>query len=156
MTDQLYLQKPASSEQKVSQYNAVLVIIDTSQQPLELQDGLAKIMRHVPYKNLVSENAMDDDENSSVEYRWHVSFIHDTDLREGHYSSTSNYNNYHDIVNGDQRFEIQIRYNRKIDGKRVPNSANQINKLMSRLIQYAFMFFFFYVISFQSTRVYIG
>lgn len=44
------------------------------------------------------------------------SFICDLSLREGEYTSASNYNSYSDIVDGD-RFEIQIRFHRKIDGK---------------------------------------
>lgn len=46
------------------------------------------------------------------------SFVHDTNLREGEYISASNYNSYNDRLDGD-RFEIQIRYHRKIDGKYV-------------------------------------
>jgi hypothetical protein len=45
------------------------------------------------------------------------SFIYDNNLRQGEYTVASNYNSYSDIVAGD-RFEIQIRFHRKIDGKK--------------------------------------
>lgn len=49
--------------------SAVLIVIDPSQQPVEIQDGLLKLISHAPHGNLVSENAMDDD---SSEFKWHV------------------------------------------------------------------------------------
>lgn len=49
--------------------NAVLIVIDPSQQPVEIQDGLLKLISHAPHGNLVSENAMDDE---SIEFKWHV------------------------------------------------------------------------------------
>ncbi|KAG1070115.1 hypothetical protein G6F42_026176 [Rhizopus arrhizus] len=55
--------------QSYTEQSAVLVVIDPSQQPVEIQDGLLKLISHAPHGNLVSENAMDDD---SSEFKWHV------------------------------------------------------------------------------------
>ncbi|KAL7310082.1 hypothetical protein PS15m_010885 [Mucor circinelloides] len=100
--------------QSYTEQSAVLVVIDPSQQPVEIQDGLLKLISHAPHGNLVSENAMDDD---SSEFKWHVNFIYDTSLREGEYTSASNYNNYGDAAPGD-KFEVQVRFHRKIDAFR--------------------------------------
>ncbi|CAO0791616.1 unnamed protein product [Mucor circinelloides] len=100
--------------QSYTEQSAVLVVIDPSQQPVEIQDGLLKLISHAPHGNLVSENAMDDD---SSEFKWHVNFIYDTSLREGEYTSASNYSNYGDAASGD-KFEVQVRFHRKIDAFR--------------------------------------
>lgn len=55
--------------QSYTEQSAVLIVIKTSQQPVELQDGLLKLIAYAPHGNLVSENAMDDDSN---EFKWHV------------------------------------------------------------------------------------
>lgn len=44
------------------------------------------------------------------------SFVYDNSLREGEYTSVSNYHSYHESVAAGEKFEIQIRYHRKIDG----------------------------------------
>ncbi|KAG2233185.1 hypothetical protein INT48_005023 [Thamnidium elegans] len=97
-----------------TEQSAVLIIIEHTHQPVELQDGILKLISYAPHGNLVNGNAMDEE---SGEFKWHVSFVHDTNLREGEYISASNYNSYNDRVDGD-RFEIQIRYHRKIDAFR--------------------------------------
>lgn len=45
-----------------------------------------------------------------------TSFIYDAGLVEGEYVCKSNYINYAEVLPGD-RFEIQVTYHRKIDGK---------------------------------------
>ena len=50
--------------------------------------------------------------------RYYNSFIYDTALREGEYTSVSNYNSYNDMASGD-KFEVQVRFHRKIDGNAV-------------------------------------
>lgn len=40
----------------------------------------------------------------------------DTDLKEGEYVCKTNYLTYSEVLPG-ERFEIQVRYHRKIDGK---------------------------------------
>lgn len=49
--------------------NHVLLITDCLQLPVELQDGVSKIMKYAPHKNFVDEGAMQD---NGAEYRWHL------------------------------------------------------------------------------------
>ncbi|CEP14685.1 hypothetical protein [Parasitella parasitica] len=100
--------------QSYTEQSAVLIVIDPSQQPVELQDGLLKLIAYAPHGNLVSENAMDDEYS---EFKWHVNFVYDTSLREGEYTSASNYDNYNDVASG-SKFEVQVRFHRKIDAFR--------------------------------------
>jgi hypothetical protein len=51
--------------------STVVILIDPARQPVELQDGLLKLIAYAPHGNLVTENAMDDKEDSS-EFKWHV------------------------------------------------------------------------------------
>lgn len=54
-----------------------------------------------------------------------TSFIYDAGLVEGEYICKSNYINYAEVLPGD-RFEIQVTYHRKIDGKIELNIMNHI------------------------------
>lgn len=65
------------------------------------------------------------------------SFVHDTNLREGEYISASNYNSYNDRIDGD-RFEIQIRYHRKIDGKCIHPEKKKGEEVFSCILFKAF------------------
>jgi hypothetical protein len=47
----------------------VLIVIDPTEQPVEIKDGLSKLINYAPHSNLVSENAMGD---VSSEFYWHV------------------------------------------------------------------------------------
>lgn len=49
--------------------NAVLIMIEHTHQPVELQDGILKLISYAPHGNLVNGNAMDDE---SSEFQWHV------------------------------------------------------------------------------------
>jgi hypothetical protein len=49
--------------------NAVLIVIDHTQQPVELRDGILKLVSYAPHHNLVCENAMNEE---SSEYKWHA------------------------------------------------------------------------------------
>jgi hypothetical protein len=53
------------------QSTTIVILIDPARQPVELQDGLLKVIAYAPHGNLVTENAMDDKEDSS-EFKWHV------------------------------------------------------------------------------------
>ncbi|KAJ8651597.1 hypothetical protein O0I10_012834 [Lichtheimia ornata] len=94
--------------------NHVLLITDCLQLPVELQDGVSKIMKYAPHKNFVDEGAMQD---NGAEYRWHLSFGYDQELRPGQLVVTSNYSSYKDIATGD-RFEVYVRYHRKLEAFR--------------------------------------
>lgn len=49
--------------------NHVLLVIDVLQLPIELQDGVSKIIKYAPHKNLVSESSM---QENGAEYKWHI------------------------------------------------------------------------------------
>jgi hypothetical protein len=53
-------------------HNQVLVIIDLTQQPIEIRDGISKLISYAPYCNLVSESAMEDE---ASEFKWHVKYV---------------------------------------------------------------------------------
>ncbi|ORZ02623.1 glycoside hydrolase superfamily [Syncephalastrum racemosum] len=96
--------------------NRVLLVVDVPQLPVELQDGLLKIIKYAPHKNLVSEapTSMQED---GLEHRWHLTFAHDPNLATGQLIVTSNYADYKEVSDG-HRFDIYIRYHRKIEAFR--------------------------------------
>jgi hypothetical protein len=68
MTDD-YLQTDDIMSPMYSDQSAVLIIIDHTQQPVELRDGVLKLISYAPHDNIVSGNAMDEE---SSEFHWHV------------------------------------------------------------------------------------
>lgn len=52
-----------------TEQNYVLIVIDPTNQPVELKDGLSKLIAYAPHHNLVSEDAMGDE---SSEFTWHI------------------------------------------------------------------------------------
>lgn len=69
MTDD-YLNTDDIMSPMYSEQSVVLLVIDLVQQPVELQDGITKLISYAPHNNIRSDNAMDDDESS--EFKWHV------------------------------------------------------------------------------------
>lgn len=53
-----------------SEQSPVLIVVNLAQQPVELRDGIIKLISYAPRNNIVTENAMED--NESNEYIWHV------------------------------------------------------------------------------------
>ncbi|KAI8373056.1 uncharacterized protein BYT42DRAFT_56782 [Radiomyces spectabilis] len=93
--------------------NRVLLIVNITQLPVELQDGVLNIIKYAPYKNLVDESAMQEQDYS--DYKWHINFACDPNIQPGQVFVESNYSNYKTMpVN--ERFEIYVRYSRKIEG----------------------------------------
>ncbi|RUS26794.1 family 20 glycoside hydrolase [Jimgerdemannia flammicorona] len=92
----------------------IIIIAETSNLPIELQDGIAEFVRFNPHKNFQTEDTMRDNDN---EYKWNVRFLYDHMMRPGHLSVTSNFPNYKTSpVN--EKFEVVIRYHRKIEAFR--------------------------------------
>lgn len=52
-----------------TEQSTVLIIIEHTHQPVELQDGILKLISYAPHGNLVNGNAM---EEESSEFKWHV------------------------------------------------------------------------------------
>ncbi|KAF7727377.1 hypothetical protein EC973_007620 [Apophysomyces ossiformis] len=92
----------------------ILIEIDIPAAPAELQDGLAKIMKHAPHKNIVSNSVMQDYSN---ECTWITSFIRDPDLRSGDLVVFTDYPTFKDVRMGD-KFQIYVRYKRKVEAFR--------------------------------------
>lgn len=53
--------------------NHVLLVTNVTQLPVELQDGVLKIIKHAPHKNFVDENDMQ--EENGPEYKWHLRLV---------------------------------------------------------------------------------
>lgn len=49
--------------------SSVLIVIDTHRQPIDLQDGISKLILYAPHKNLVDENTMNEE---TSEFQWHI------------------------------------------------------------------------------------
>ncbi|KAI9023835.1 glycoside hydrolase superfamily [Phycomyces nitens] len=90
----------------------VLIIINVTQLPVELQDGVLKVMKHAPRNNIVNGvvDCLDND------YQWHTSFIYDQNLRPGELVVNSNRVDY--VSSTSEDFQICIRYNRRIEAFR--------------------------------------
>lgn len=54
--------------------NRVFLVVDVPQLPVELQDGVLKIIKYAPHKNLVSETPMPMQEDG-LEHRWHLTYV---------------------------------------------------------------------------------
>ena len=56
--------------------NHVLLVTNVNQMPVELQDGVSKIIKYAPHKNLVDESSLlDDSFTSNPEYRWYIQYV---------------------------------------------------------------------------------
>ncbi|KAI9249764.1 glycoside hydrolase superfamily [Phascolomyces articulosus] len=98
--------------------NHVVLLIHVPQLPVEIQDGVSKIIKYAPHKDIVDEsNGMQENFSNNVEYLWHVQFAYDQDLHSGELIVSSNYASYNDVPMG-ERFEIYVRYHRKIEAFR--------------------------------------
>lgn len=64
-----YLQESSTSSMFMNTRSSVLIVIDTTRQPTDLQDGISKLISYAPHGNLVDENAMNEEMS---EFRWHV------------------------------------------------------------------------------------
>lgn len=66
-----YLQEDKNDQSGCYSRSSVLIVIDTNQQPTDLQDGISKIISYAPHKNLVDENAMNEE---TSEFKWHLEY----------------------------------------------------------------------------------
>lgn len=69
MSDE-YINTDDTMSPMYSEQSSVLLVVNLAQQPVELRDGIIKLISYAPHSNIVTENAMDD--NESNEYKWHV------------------------------------------------------------------------------------
>lgn len=69
MSDE-YINTDDTMSPMYSEQSSVLLVVNLAQQPVELRDGIIKLISYAPHNNIVTENAMDD--NESNEYKWHV------------------------------------------------------------------------------------
>lgn len=136
---------------------AIIIIAETSNLPIELQDGIAEFVRFCPHKNFQTEDTMRDNDN---EYKWNLRsvsssnypqalqlrfihalkkkkkkvaessvitvigqltriisyrFVYDHLMRPGHLSVSSNFSHYKNLLLN-EKFEVVVRYHRKIEG----------------------------------------
>ncbi|KAG2182917.1 hypothetical protein INT44_005898 [Umbelopsis vinacea] len=95
-------------------YTSALVMIDSEQLPVEIQDGVIEIARNYPYKNFTTADAMGDSDYNSV---WTVSFLNDPELQAGQLAVSADHSINSDS-NQEPRLDIMVRYHRRIEAFR--------------------------------------
>ncbi|KAI8344500.1 family 20 glycoside hydrolase [Chlamydoabsidia padenii] len=102
---------PTQQQEDHLQRPSALLIIERGSLPLTLQDGLRKLIQHVPYCNLVYEEAIPQGYSG---VKWYTRFQYDSNLRQGQLVVTSqdtSFETHH-------RNETIIRYSRSIEAFR--------------------------------------
>ncbi|KAI8340241.1 glycoside hydrolase superfamily [Chlamydoabsidia padenii] len=101
----------STQHQQEDRHPAILLVINEESLPMNLQDGMNKIMKHLPYHNLVTEATIPQD---YLGMKWYLRFHCDPNLQPGYLVVTSQDQN----LGNNSHFETYIRYNRQIEAFR--------------------------------------
>ncbi|KAI7862234.1 hypothetical protein BDF14DRAFT_130083 [Spinellus fusiger] len=93
-------------------FPSVFILVDPTQLPVELHDGVLKIMKHTPRNNIVTS-----DTYPECDYQWPTRFVYDHELKPGE-CIVSRQDTVYERVHACKTVEITIQYHRRIEAFR--------------------------------------